>query len=377
MGVRKLKKEYKKQQGKLDNRMKQYESFEFKNTFADINNPGANLTNFGSGLTNFASGLSNPGANLTNFASGMQNTASGATNFASQMENTAEDLTVNTQQADMVARQQQQGLSNTLGSMKGAAGSSGIAALAQAMAGQQSQNLQAASASIGQQESSNAAMASQQGARIQQAIAGESSMNQQMEINQGSQNQIMAAQMASGNQQFGAQMGNQNAILAAQMGQSNQQFGAEMGNQNQLFGAQMDFSGQQLRAQGAADQQGLQFDQLGTLLGMQGQRTAEAGQNIQAQKDRRTAVTGQVIGAVGEVAGSFASDRRLKKNIKFVGKSKKGFKIYTFKYKDKKYGEGNYQGVMSDEIPNKFVIKENNGFDSVDYSNLDVEFKRI
>ena len=39
--------------------------------------------------------------------------------------------------------------------MQGAAGGGGIAALAQAMAGQQSQNLQAASVSIGQQESRN------------------------------------------------------------------------------------------------------------------------------------------------------------------------------------------------------------------------------
>ena len=72
-------------------------------------------------------------------------------NLAANMENTYEDLTVNTQQADFQAQQQQQALSNTMSSMQGAAGGSGIAALAQAMAGQQSQNLQQASASIGQQ----------------------------------------------------------------------------------------------------------------------------------------------------------------------------------------------------------------------------------
>ena len=356
----------------FDKQMKSYESFDIKNTYSDINNPGANLTNFGSGLTNFASDLSNPGANLTNFASGMQNTAVGATNFASQMENTAEDLTVNTQQADMVARQQQQGLSNTLGSLKGAAGSSGIAALAQTLAGQQSQNLQSASASIGQQESANTAMAAQQGANIQQAIAGESSMNQQMEINQGSQNQIMSAQMASGNQQFGASMGNQNAILAAQMGQNNQQFGAEMGNQNQLFGAQMDFEGQMARAGGAQNQQQMQFDKQGNMLAMAGERKGAADA---ARAQARQGVTDS-FGSLTSAAGAF-SDRRLKKNIKLVGKSKKGFKIYTFEYKNKEYGEGTYQGVMSDEIPSKFVIKKNNGFDFVDYSNLDVQFKKI
>jgi len=71
------------------------------------------------------------------------------------MENTMEDLTVNTQQANFINQQQQAGLANTMDSLQGAAGGSGIAALAQSLAGQQSQNAQAASASIGQQEASN------------------------------------------------------------------------------------------------------------------------------------------------------------------------------------------------------------------------------
>ena len=76
-------------------------------------------------------------------------------NPAAQMTNPFEDLTVNQQQAQFQAQQQQQGLASTLSGLQGAAGGSGIAALAQAMAGQQAQNLQAASASIGQQESAN------------------------------------------------------------------------------------------------------------------------------------------------------------------------------------------------------------------------------
>ena len=82
-------------------------------------------------------------------------------NLATGLENAYEDLTVNTQAADFAAQQQQQALANTMGSMQGAAGGSGIAALAQAMAGQQSQNLQKASASIGMQESSNQMKAAQ------------------------------------------------------------------------------------------------------------------------------------------------------------------------------------------------------------------------
>ena len=72
------------------------------------------------------------------------------------------------------------------------------------------------------------------------------------------------------------------------------------------------------------------------------------------------------------------SDRRLKMNIKLIGVSTSGIKIYTFEYIDKaKYGEGVYQGVMSDEIPQEAVIKTESGYDMVDYNKLDVEFKRI
>ena len=76
-------------------------------------------------------------------------------NLYKDMENTMEDLTVNTQQADFQAQQANQGIANTMNAMQGAAGGSGIAAMAQAMAGQQAQNMQQASVSIGQQEQAN------------------------------------------------------------------------------------------------------------------------------------------------------------------------------------------------------------------------------
>jgi len=76
-------------------------------------------------------------------------------NVYKDMENTMEDLTVNTQQADFQAQQANQGIANTMNAMQGAAGGSGIAAMAQAMAGQQAQNMRQASVSIGQQEQAN------------------------------------------------------------------------------------------------------------------------------------------------------------------------------------------------------------------------------
>jgi hypothetical protein len=83
------------------------------------------------------------------------------------LQNTAEDLTVNTQQADFQAQQQNMGIANTMSAMQGAAGGSGIAALAQSLANAQTQNAQQASASIGQQEASNQAAAVQQAGRNQ------------------------------------------------------------------------------------------------------------------------------------------------------------------------------------------------------------------
>ena len=75
-----------------------------------------------------------------------------------------------------------------------------------------------------------------------------------------------------------------------------------------------------------------------------------------------------------DYSGYFGSDRRLKKDIKFLRLSPSGLKIYSFKYIN---GNKTYQGVMSDEIPQSAVKKDIDGFDLVDYSQLDVEFKQI
>ena len=100
--------------------------------------------------------------------------------YANQ-QNVYEDLTVNTQQADMLAGQQQQALGNTMQNLQGAAGGSGIAALAQSMANQQSQNLQQATASIGQQESQNQRLMMGQEAQMQQNMVEGDMLSRQME----------------------------------------------------------------------------------------------------------------------------------------------------------------------------------------------------
>ena len=83
------------------------------------------------------------------------------------MENTMEDLTVNQQQAQFEAQQNQQTQANVMNQMRGAAGGSGVAGLAQAMANQGQLGAQRASASIGQQESANQMRAAQQAGQLQ------------------------------------------------------------------------------------------------------------------------------------------------------------------------------------------------------------------
>ena len=83
------------------------------------------------------------------------------------MENTMEDLTVNQQQAQFQAQQNQQTQADVMGGLKGAAGGSGIGGLAQAMLNQGTVQAQQASASIGQQESANQQAAAQQAGQLQ------------------------------------------------------------------------------------------------------------------------------------------------------------------------------------------------------------------
>ena len=83
------------------------------------------------------------------------------------LENTMEDLTVNTQAAEFSKQQSMQSQANIMNQMRGAAGGSGIAALAQTMAQQSSMDAQKASASIAQQEAANQKLAAQEAGNIQ------------------------------------------------------------------------------------------------------------------------------------------------------------------------------------------------------------------
>ena len=103
-----------------------------------------------------------------------------------------------------------------------------------------------------------------------------------------------------------------------------------------------------------------------------------SGGRFAAQSNRGSAMPAGRGVAGPQIPGTgIFSDRRLKKNIKLIGKSNSGINIYLFEYINKLLGNGIFQGVMSDDIPTYAVIKHSSGFDCVDYSLLDVEFKSL
>ena len=254
---------------------------------------------------------SNPFADMENRFEGMENQYAG-------LENTMEDLTINQKQFDLERDMFQQSQANIMDSMRGAAGGSGIAAMAQSLAQQGQLQAQRAAATVGQQEAANEMAAAQQAGQLQQLEAA----------------------------------------------------GAErMDMQERQGQAAVD----QLIAKGEQASQQMEIQKQGTLLGISQQEAAASREAAAKSAEQKTSTLGKVIGAVG----SLFSDRRLKNNIKKIGKSPSGINVYTFEYINKDLGDGVYQGVMSDDVPLAVVTRHANGYDTVDYSKIDVEFKNI
>lgn len=234
------------------------------------------------------------------------------------MENPFEDLTVSQEAARFQMEQGAQQRANLMAGLQGAAGASGIAGLAQALAGQGVMQARQVSADIDRQEAANR-MAAAQGAQ---------------------QVGMLGRQGAAAVQQ--AEFGRESTLLASELG--------EMAGARQMMS------------------------------GALGNQMAGFGLGVQMQ-NARMGMIGDIVGSVAGVASSMmgapGSDRKLKKNIKLVSKSPSGLPIYAFEYIDSKFGEGVYQGVMSDEIPQEAVIKHPDGYDTVDYSMIDVEFKKL
>lgn len=130
-----------------------------------------------------------------------------------------------------------------------------------------------------------------------------------------------------------------------------------------------------------AIQSGMQYGQMATDLD-KSKREAQFNK-ISAEQNRRAQEVSGLLSAAGSIGGAVAgavamSDYRLKDNITLVGKSPEGINIYTFSYIGE---EGLYEGVMAQELLgtkyNDSVITMDNGMYAVNYSNLDVQFKKI
>ena len=195
-----------------------------------------------------------------------------------------------------------------------------------------------------------------------QDFMAQNNMNQ---FNVGAQNKFGMAQFDAGNR-FG--LANMDAMNQASRFGADAQNRFMMQNQQQMNNFMLQqAAGQQARDENMWTQNTEMFN-------------IAAGRKSLADQARAKA-TGDLIGGIGGVVkaasgpiGALLSDRRSKRNIKLVGVSPKGIKIYNFRYKHR---PELFQGVMSDEIPSYAVIKHSDGYDRVDYSKLDDEFKLI
>ena len=206
----------KEQQAALDKQKDIYRGMEFKNPYADVENAYADLQ----------------------------------TDF----QNVYEDLTINQQQAQFEAQQGQQQRANIMQQFKGAAGGSGIAGLAQAMANQGQLDTQRASASIGMQEAVNQRAAAQGAAAVQQMeasreqliAAGEGTADM---TRRGGEAALQEMEMSRQSTLLGIQMGQTaGANAAVQQGYANQM--AAGANQANMMGqgaaAQYNMAGQMI-----------------------------------------------------------------------------------------------------------------------------------
>jgi hypothetical protein len=249
-------------------------------------------------------------------------------NYYEDMENVFEDLTVDTRAADFQMERGEQQRANILQALRGAAGGSGIANLAQSLANQGVLQAAQVSANIAQQERQNKVLAARAANQIQTA----------------ERRGMAAADMA--------QRGGEAMVQQAEMSRVNTLLGIEFAG---MAGANAGVQAAYANQMGAY---GLDAQMLGAQMGMYG----------------------QIIGGVAQGAGTVGaamipSDRKLKKNINLIGKSPSGINIYSFEYKNSMFGTGTYQGVMADEVSHAIV--NSNGYDMVDYSLVDVDFKQI
>jgi archaellum component FlaC len=404
-----------------------------QNTMSGLQNTMSGLTNQYEGLENTMAGLQNPLANLSNQYAGMENTMEDLT--VNQLQAEFEAQQNQQSQANILESLRESAGGSGIAGLAQAMAREGQLASQQASASigmQESDNQRLAAQEAGriqelqmgeqsrldtiaaQQAVANMMAEAQQATALQMAGAQQAGDIQMAQAQQAGDIQMSQAEMANALQMAQAAGATDLQIAQAagatdlQMAQAQdasalQLAQAQLANQLQLAqaegatnlgmaqaGAGMDINManaanlmniQQLQGQGSQFQQQMLMDQqIALMQNALGQGTLNVQASV-AGEDTGGGSIWDVIGGIGQTTlglSSWGSDRKLKKNITLVGKSPKGINIYTFEYKNKDWGVGLFQGVMSDEVPKSAVIKSYvSGYDFVDYSKLDVEFKSI
>lgn len=203
----------KEQMALLEEQKQRYRDFEFTNPYADMVNPYADIQNPYEG-----------------------------------MENAFEDLTVDQQAARFQMEQGAQQRANIMQQMTGAAGGSGIAGLAQALAGQGTLQARQVSADISQQERANR-MAAAQGAQQVQTLQRQGAFQADQLRMQGASAADMAQRGGAAMIQE-AEMQRQSTLLGvAYQGAAGAQAGLQQAYSNQMS---MNMAGAQMQMQNAA-----------------------------------------------------------------------------------------------------------------------------
>jgi len=173
-------------------------------------------------------------------------------------------------------------------------------------------------------------------------------------------NQMMGQQQNRYNQAIGANNQNFNQAMT-QSQYSNQIRQQQLTEAMQLRGFELNEINALLSGQQVGMPQMPSFAQAGVA-----QPADIIGSGVaQANADAAADPTNALINAAGTVAAAKVSDRRLKYNIKRIG-TNKGYPWYSYNLK---YDGSAHEGVMADEIPEKYTI-DFGGLKAVNYGAL-------
>jgi hypothetical protein len=252
--------------------------------------------------------------------------------------------------------------------------------------------------------------------QAQAAAQSDLARQQQLGMFGSEQQQQRALQQAQLGQQagiFGAELGQQRRMQQAQLQQQRQMGGLDIAGRAALAQPSLEMQARQQRAGLLGGLQGQQIQQLGLLGGAGAQQQALQQRAIDAQRGEfqralgygpqqigllqagmgtpliSQTTTGQqktglgdVLGTAAQLAGMYfmgptsGSDKRMKKDITFIGKEK-GHNIYSWNWKDeaKSMGWDKYPttGVLAQEVIKympEAVTKNANGYYMVNYGVL-------